>query len=449
MSEPHNEKIRLDINEAIAGSNNDEIETLLANLSAAQIADIIESLPSQSRELIWPNIHFKETGNVLLEIGQEARISHLSTLTEEKIATIIETLNDVDDQADIILDLPPEKLARTLTILDKQKLKRLESVLVFEDGTAGGLMDLDHITIREDVSIDVVLRYLRIRAELPEHTDQLFVTNRHDKYLGVLLIRDLLTHASDCLVSKLMLRDVPAIEAETPDNEVAKHFEDENLVSAAVIANDGKIIGRITIDDVVDVIREEGEHSFMSGAGLSGEEDLFSPIIPSARRRALWLGVNLLTAFLASWVISFFQNTLDQIVVLAVLLTIVPSMGGIAGSQTLTIVIRALALNQLGSSNYKWLINKELAVSFLNGLVWSFIVSASTFLWFGNYKIALILGLALMINLLFGALAGATIPVIMKRFNIDPALAGGVALTTITDVVGVLAFLGLATLWLL
>jgi len=449
MSEQHIEQLRANIQHAIECSDEAKIEHLLQDSPPAQIADILESLPPQSRDLVWPNIHFKQIGNVLLEIGEEARLNYINQQSEKKIAIIIETLTDVDDQADLILDLPAQKLARTLTILDKQKLKRLESVLAYDDETAGGLMDLDHITIREDVSLDVVLRYLRLRGELAAHTDQLFVTDRHDKYLGILLINDLLTKPTHLLVADIMHDDIHAIDAETEDNIVARRFEDDNLISAPVTTQGGKLIGRITIDDVVDVIRDEGEHSIMSSAGLSEEDDLFAPVIPSARRRALWLGLNLCTAFLAAWVISFFEATLDQIVALAVLITIVPSMGGIAGSQTLTIVIRALALNQLGRSNYRWLINKELAVSFLNGLVWAFIVAASTFLWFGDYRLGIIIGLALIVNLLFGAFAGAVIPVLMKKANIDPALAGGVVLTTITDVVGILAFLGLATLWLL
>ncbi len=449
MPEQHNEQLRANIQHAIERSDETKIECLLQDSTPAQIADILESLPPQSRALIWPNIHFKKIGNILLEIGEEARLNYINQQSEKKIAIIIETLVDVDDQADLILDLPAEKLARTLTILDKQKLKRLEPVLAYDDETAGGLMDLNHITIRADVSLDVVLRYLRIRNELPAHTDQLFVTNRHDKYLGVLLINDLLTQQTKSLVTDIMLSDITAIDADTEDNIVARRFEDDNLISAPVISKDGKLIGRITIDDVVDVIRDEGEHSIMSSAGLSEEDDLFAPIIPSARRRALWLGVNLCTAFLAAWVIGFFEATLDQIVALAILITIVPSMGGVAGSQTLTIVIRAIALNQLGRSNYRSLIKKELAVSFLNGLVWAFIVAASTFLWFDDYRLGIIIGLALIVNLLFGALAGAIIPVLMKKYNIDPALAGGVVLTTITDVVGILAFLGLATLWLL
>ncbi len=382
MLEHENDLLREDIHVAIESNSEDKIDQLLYDCNAAQIADIIESFPSQSREIIWSHINFDLSGAVLLEIGEEARLNHINTLEESTLAAIIETLSDVDDQADLILDLPAEKLARTLTILDKSKLVRLESVLAYEDDTAGGLMDLDHITIRADVSLDVVLRYLRIRGELPAHTDQLFVTNRHDHYLGVLLINDLLTKNVDDLVADIMKEDVQAINANTEDNSVARKFEDDNIISAPVIDNEGTLIGRITIDDVVDVIRDEGEHTIMSSAGLSEEDDLFAPIIPSARRRAIWLGINLFTAFLAAWVIGFFEATLDQIVALAILITIVPSMGGIAGSQTLTIVIRALALNQLGSSNYKHLINKELAVSFLNGLVWAFIVATSTFLWF-------------------------------------------------------------------
>lgn len=449
MVDENNELLKQQVSEAIFDMNEPQIKALLDDCSPAFIANILESTPLTSRVFVWPNINFELMGDVLLEIGEEARLHYIGSIEEQEIAAIIETLSDVDDQADLILDLPAEKLARTLTIIDNHKLKLLQSVLAYDVDTAGGLMDLDHITIRADVSLDVVLRYLRIRGELPEHTDQLFVTNRHDKYYGVLLIKDLLTNQTETLVSDIMLTDITPVNAETEDSIVARKFEDDDLISAPVVSPDNKLIGRITIDDVVDVIRDEGDHGIMSSAGLSEEDDLFSPIITSARRRALWLGINLLTAFLASWVISFFEVTLDQIVALAVLITIVPSMGGIAGSQTLTIVIRAMALNQLGKENYRWLLRKELAVSLLNGMVWAFIVAASTFIWFEDYRIGLIIGFALMTNLLFGAFAGALIPVFMKKNNIDPALAGGVVLTTVTDVVGILVFLGLATLWLM
>ncbi|MDJ0833656.1 MAG: magnesium transporter, partial [Gammaproteobacteria bacterium] len=284
---------------------------------------------------------------------------------------------------------------------------------------------------------------------MPDHTDQLFVTDRYDNYKGVLALKELLTSDNEALVEQIMNTEVMALPADMEDDQVARLFEDNDLVSAPVVDEQGKLIGRITVDDVVDVIREEGDSSFLSMAGLHEDEDLFSPVWSSSRRRAVWLGFNLLTAFLAAAVIGLFEATLDKIVALAILITIVPSMGGIAGSQTLTLVIRGLALGQLGSSNFNDLVKKEIAVGLLNGLLWAMVVAAFTIIWFQDFYIATIIAVALIVNLLAGAFAGALIPVILKRMGIDPALAGGVVLTTFTDVIGVLAFLGLATIFLL
>jgi magnesium transporter len=307
-------------------------------------------------------------------------------------------------------------------------------------------MNIDQVTIRADVSLDVVLRYLRIRGELPDHTDQLFVTDRHDHYLGALYLRDLLTNDPDVEVGNIMRTDIDAMHAQLSDTEVAREFENFDLVSAAIVDEEHKLIGRITIDDVVDVIRDEGDHSIMGMAGLSEEEDMFSPVLVTSQRRGIWLGINLLTAFLAAYVIGFFEGILDQVVALAILITIVPSMGGIAGSQTLTIAIRGLALGQLGSSNYRSLIKKELLVGLLNGLLWALVVAAFSIIWFENFAIGVVIAFALVVNLVAGALAGAVIPLILRQIGVDPAIAGGVVLTTVTDVVGIIAFLGLATL---
>jgi magnesium transporter len=274
----------------------------------------------------------------------------------------------------------------------------------------------------------------------------LFVTDRHDHYLGSLYLRDLLTNDPEVLVKNIMRTDVSAMLAHIPETEVAREFENYDLVSAPIVDEQHKLIGRITIDDVVDVIRDESEHSIMSMAGLADEEDMFAPALVSAKRRGLWLGINLLTAFLAAGVIGFFEDILEQVVALAILITIVPSMGGIAGSQTLTLVIRGIALGQLGSSNYRSLIKKEIFVGILNGLIWALVVASFSIFWFENYSIGAIIGFALLVNLIAGAFAGAVIPILLRQFGIDPAIAGGVVLTTVTDVVGIIAFLGLATL---
>ncbi len=446
MAEEETEQLRQDISLALDQADTTEINKILSELSAAEIAMLLDSLPSQQRETLWPLIEPGELGSVLLETQDDVSDARLKHLEPEEIAAIVETMADVDDQADIILALPTDKLVKTLHTLDAHKRERLESVLSYSEDTAGGLMNIDQVTIRADVTLDVVLRYLRIRGELPDHTDQLFVTDRHDHYLGVLTLGDLLTSDPDALVRDLMRTEVDALSAHAPAAEVAREFENDDLVSAAVVDEEHKVIGRITVDDVVDVIRDEGDHSIMGMAGLSEEEDMFSPVLETSRRRGIWLGINLLTAFLAAWVIGFFEDILDQVVALAILITIVPSMGGIAGSQTLTIAIRGLALGQLGSSNYRSLINKEVSVGLLNGLLWALVVATLSIAWFGNYAIGAVIAFALIINLIAGALAGAVLPLLLRQLGIDPAIAGGVVLTTITDVVGIVAFLGMATL---
>ncbi len=446
MIEDDIEQLRQDVSQAL---ENDDISTVSSRLDAvnsAQISILLDSLPPQQRDLIWPRIDPQLLGEVLLETGDEVRESKLRDLNANEITAIIETLTDVDDQADIILSLSTDKLVHVLHTLDAQKREKLESVLSYSEDTAGGLMNIDQITIRADVTLDVVLRYLRIRGEVPDHTDQLFVTDRHDHYLGALYLRDLLTNDPDDRVKDIMRTDISAMNAHISDTEVAREFENYDLVSAPIVDEEHKLIGRITIDDVVDVIRDEGERSIMSMAGLGDDEDMFAPALISAKRRGVWLGVNLLTAFLAAGVIGFFEDVLEQVVALAILITIVPSMGGIAGSQTLTLVIRGLALGQLGSSNYRSLIKKEILVGLLNGLLWALVVASFSILWFENFNIGAIIGFALVVNLLAGAFAGALIPIVMRQIGIDPAIAGGVVLTTVTDVVGIIAFLGLATL---
>ena len=446
MSEQITEQLRQDISIALNQSDTEALSDILDKVNAAQIADILDSTPPAQRNLIWPQIYPENLGPVLLETGDEVREQQLNELAAQQISIIIDTLPDLDDQADLLMSLPAEKLASVLFILDRQKREKLESLLSYPEDTAGGLMNLDPITIRADVTLDVVLRYLRMRGDIPNHTDQLFITDRYDQFIGVLPFKLLLTRGSDLRVEQVMLSEVLTVNANMVDDDVARIFEDNDLISCAVLDESGKLLGRITIDDVVDVIREEGDSSVLSMAGLHEDEDLFSPIWSSTRRRAIWLGFNLLTAFLAAAVIGIFKATLDKIVILAVLLTIVPSMGGIAGSQTLTLVIRGLALGQLGTSNFKSLIRKEMTVGILNGLLWASVVAAATIMWFQDFQIAGIIAIALIINLVAGAYAGAIIPVILRRMGIDPALAGSVVLTTVTDVVGILAFLGLATL---
>ena len=413
----------------------------------AEIADALESLPIAKRLILWELVDPDYDGEVLMEVHDEVRASLVNDMELEELRAATEQL-DLDDRADFIQSLP-EKLTRDLLSgMGRQDRERLEQVLSYPEDSAGGLMNLDTITVRGDVTLDVVLRYLRRRNDLPRHTDRLWVVDLYGRYRGELPIRRLLTANTDLLVSDVCRKDLEPLHVLTPASEVSRHFEDYDLVSAPVVDDNKRLIGRVTIDDVVDVIREEAEQSVMSMAGLSQEDDFFSPVFRSMRKRTLWLGVNLLTALLASWVIAQFEGTLERVVTLAVLMTVVPSMGGIAGNQTLTLVIRGQALGQVNRSNTRAMLAKELAVGLLNGLMWAAVVSVFTYLWFGDWQIGLILGAALLINMICAAAAGLIIPVVMRKAGIDPALAGGVALTTITDVIGLIAFLGLATIWL-
>jgi magnesium transporter len=310
-------------------------------------------------------------------------------------------------------------------------------------------MNTDTISVRPDVTLETVLRYLRMRGDVPERTDALFVVNRNDRYLGVLHVTRLLTEDPERTVGEVMDTEVAGIPPALPATEVASLFQDRDLVSAAVVsAGDGRLLGRITIDDVVDVIRDEAEHSVMSMAGLDEDADMFAPVVPSARRRGIWLGINLVTAFLAAWVVGLFEATIQQIVALAVLMPIVASMGGVAGTQTLTLIVRGLALGQVERANARWLLTKEVAVAFLNGLAWATVVGIVAFVWFRDQRIAGVIFAAMVVNLLAAALAGVAVPLGLKRFGVDPAVAGSVIVTTVTDVIGFASLLGLGTLLL-
>lgn len=421
-------------------------QVLLA-MHPAEIADALESLPAQRRHILWKLVDIAVEGEVLMEVHEEVRGDLVRQMEFEELRQATEQL-DLDDMADFCQSLPEKLTADLLAGMGRQDRSRLEQVLSYPEDSAGGLMNVDIITVRGDVTLDVVLRYLRRRGDLPRHTNRLWVVDLHGRYRGELSIRTLLTASSATLVSEVVQNKIEPLHVLTPDNEVSRIFEDYDLVSAPVVDDNNRLIGRVTIDDVVDLIREEAEQSMMSMAGLSQEDDTFSPVLRSARRRAVWLGVNLVTALLAAWVIAQFETTLDRIITLAVLMTVVPSMGGIAGSQTLTLVIRGQALGQINRRNTRALLMRELSVGLINGLAWAVVVSAFTYFWFGSIEIGVILGIALLINLLFAAGAGLWIPILMRRFGIDPALAGGVVLTTVTDVIGLVAFLGLAT-WLL
>lgn len=435
------------ISDSLRDEQPEKIIELLSDMHPAEIAHLLESLPGNQREKVWPYVPEDSDGEILLHLNDEARAALIDKMETEELVAATETL-DTDDLADILPEMPQDVIQEILLSLETQERVRLKSVLSYDEDSAGGLMDLDTIIIRADITLDVVLRYLRRKGSLPKGTDNLFVVDRENYYLGLLPLSLILTNDPQLLVSELMISNIEGIVADKHAREVANLFEHRDLITAAVVDEENHLLGRITIDDVVDVIRDEADHSLMSMAGLNEEEDMFAPVFTSTRRRSIWLGVNLLTAFLASWVIGLFGATIEKMVALAVLMPIVASMGGIAGSQTLTLVIRGMALGQIGKSNSRRLLLKEMWIGVWNGLIWAIVIAGVAGLWFQSTLLGFIIAAAIVINLIVAAISGATIPLLLKRFGADPALSGSVVLTTVTDIVGFLAFLGLATIYI-
>jgi magnesium transporter len=423
-----------------------DVRRMLNGLHPADVAHMLESSPPKFRHILWQMLEAENEGEVLNELSDELQLHFLADMDAAEVAMLMEGLAD-DDVADILQQLPDRITFEVLNSMDHQDRARVERVMLYPEDTAGGLMSTDTITIRAPFTLDVVLRYLRRHAELPAMTDNLIVVNRADKFIGLLPLRILLVSDPSSSVREMMVTDVEPIPVDISDTEVARLFERNDWVSAPVVDDAGRLLGRITIDDVVDVIREDADHSFMSMAGLDEDEDTFAPVLRTAPRRTLWLGINLVTAFIAAAMINLFQGTIEKVVALAVLMPIVASMGGIAGTQTLTVLVRGIAMGQVGRSNQAWLINREVILGMINGALWAAVVAIAASLWFEDWNIGLIIAAAMVINLMTAAFIGAILPLLMTRLNIDPALAGGVVLTTVTDVVGFVSFLGLATLF--
>lgn len=448
MSETINHNSLLErLDNAIDSVTLNQVRHSLNNLSPPDVAHQLETAPPKFRRILWELVDPEISGEVIQELSDEIQSEFLNEMESAEVASLTEGLN-VDDVVDILQQLPDRVIPEVLQAMSVQDRQRVESVLTYNEDTAGGLMDTEVITVRPDITVDVVLRYLRRFEEIPEITDNLFVVSRNDKFLGNLALSKLLTSPPTTTVQEVMNTEVRAIHVNLTDSEVAQLFQRHDLVSAPVIDDDKHLLGRITIDDVVDVIVEDADHSLLAMAGLSDTEDTFSSIGKTAPRRALWLGANLLTAIFASTAISLFESTLDKVVALAILMPIVASMGGVAGSQTLTVVVRGMALGQIERGNLNWLLSKEFAVGALNGLLYALVVGCVVSLWFQDATMALIIALAMAINLMAAALSGTLLPVLLRRINIDPALAGTVILTTITDIVGFVSFLGLATIFL-
>ncbi len=424
-----------------------QVRHTLNNLSPPDVAHQLETAPPKFRHILWELVDPEISGEVIQELSDEIQLEFLNEMDGAEVASLTEGL-DVDDIVDILQQLPDRVIPEVLQAMSVQDRLRVESVLTYNEDTAGGLMDTEVITVRPDITVDVVLRYLRRFEEIPDITDNLFVVSRRDSFLGNLPLGKLLTSSPTTTVREVMNTEVQAIHVNLTDSDVAQLFQRHDLVSAPVVDDNNQLLGRITIDDVVDVIVEDADHSLLAMAGLSDTEDTFSSINRTAPRRALWLGVNLLTAILASTAISLFEDTLDKVVALAILMPIVASMGGVAGSQTLTVVIRGMALGQVERGNLSWLLTKEFTVGAINGLLYALVIGTVVSLWFGDATMALIIGSAMAINLMAAALTGTLLPVILRSMNIDPALAGSVILTTITDIVGFVSFLGLAVVFL-
>lgn len=426
----------------------EQVEQQLEDMHPAEIAHLLESLPADLREIVWEQVPPEAEGEILTNLNEEVLATVIKGMDPDQLVAATEDL-ETDDLADILPEIPKDVAQELLLTMEQRDRERLHAVLSYDEDSAGGLMNLDAVVVRADTSLDVVLRYLRRRGEIPETTDTLFVVEREGHYLGQLPLTTLLTSDPGKMVEDVMEQDEEAIPANMPARDVANRFEQRDLISAPVVDEHNILLGRITIDDVVDVIRDDAEHSLMSMAGLNEEVDLFSPVLTSTRRRAVWLGINLITALLAALVIGLFEDTIQKFVALAVLMPIVASMGGIAGSQTLTLVIRGIALGQVSGSNARRLLSKEIWVSVWNGLIWAVVMAIIADTWFDDYRLGLIIAAAIIINLLVAAIAGASIPLLLRRLGADPALGGGVVLTTVTDVVGFFAFLGLATIFLM
>ena len=428
--------------------NRHELRLAFDELHASELAHVLESLPPEERRSAWDLIDAERHPEILGYMRDEARATIIGEMPEAALVAAAGGM-DAEDLVDVLETLPDHLGDVIVDQLDEAHRQRLEVVRGFPEGTAGRLMGDSGLGVRDDVSIAVVLRWLRRHSELPSHTDALMVVDAGNHYLGKLDIAVLLTAQPDTPVGEVMRADVDKVAADASEHDVLTLFERRDLISVAVVGEDDTLLGRICVDDVVGLIREVAERSIMQQAGLDEEEDLFAPIVPSAKRRGLWLGINLVTVFLAAWVIGQFEEVLEKFVALAVLMPVVASMGGIAGSQTLTLTIRGLALDQIAKSNVRWLTWKEIGVGGLNGLVWSVIVACVAYLWFRDPWIALIIAVAMVLNLLAAAISGVSIPLLLNRLGIDPALSGAVVLTTVTDVIGFLSFLGLASLLLL
>ena len=423
-----------------------QIQKILSKMDSHEIAHCLESTPSEQRKVIWSIIDKSNEADVLSELGEEIQQDLFDEISNEKLLDLVQNL-ELDEMVDILQNLPEQRKSFLLSKMTKIDRERVETVLEYPEDSAGGLLNNDIISVQKDSTLNLVLEYLRSIGDIPENTDKLFVVSKNNNFIGDLKISKIISSDPELKVSDIMNDKPHSFMVNESDKEVSKFFEQNDLISAAVVNHKNELIGRITIDDVVDVIIEDADQNFLSMAGIA--EDTFSPPARAARRRIVWLGLNLITAFVAALAINIFQDAIDKIVYLAVLMPIVASMGGVAATQTLTIVLRGLTLEQISSSNLGWLFKRELAVAILNGIILSLIISLVTYVWFNELILSTLIAAAMIINLLSSVVAGVSVPIILRRLNQDPAIAGSVIVTTVTDVVGFVSFLGLATIFLL
>ena len=423
-----------------------QIKRILSGMHPSEVAHSLESLPPKERKFLWSLIETKDEGEIISELHDEIQQELILEISPEELATIISDL-ELDEMVDILQILPKQKTTNILSVMSQRDRQRIKEALEYPEDSAGGLMNTDIISVRPKHNLEVVMRYLRAQRELPKNTDQIFVVSRENKYLGSLPITSILVSDPKLNVRELMETEIKPLEANLNDKDVSRLFEKNDWISAPVIDEKTRLIGRITIDDVVDVIMEDADQNFLGMAGVA--EDTFAAPARAARSRILWLSINLLTALIASMTIGLFQETIDEIVYLAILMPIVASMGGVAGTQTLTIMIRGLTLQQINKSNLRWLYKREVAVSIVNGVLLSMMVGGITYIWFGNVLIATLICIAMVVNLISSAIAGIFIPIILRKINQDPAIAGSVVVTTVTDVIGFFSFLSLATFFLI
>ena len=423
-----------------------QVQKILSKMDSHEIAHCLESTPSEHRKVIWSIIDKSNEAEVLSELGEEIQQDLFDEISNEELLDLVQNL-ELDEMVDILQNLPEQRKSSLLSMMSKIDRQRVEIVLEYPEDSAGGLLNNDIISVQKNSTLNLVLEYLRSIGSIPKNTDKLFVVSKSNNFIGELRVSKIISSDLNLKVSDVMDTKPHSFKVNESDREVSKFFEQNDLISAAVTNEKNELIGRITIDDVVDVIIEDADQNFLSMTGIA--EDTFSPPARAARRRIIWLGLNLVTAFVAAIAINIFQDAIEKVVYLAVLMPIVASMGGVAATQTLTIVLRGLTLEQISNSNLGWLFKRELAVSIINGIFLSLIISLVTYLWFNQLILASLIAAAMIINLLSSVFAGVFVPIILRKLNQDPAIAGSVIVTTVTDVVGFVSFLGLATIFLL